>query len=205
MAGRRGSDRPANTTRRRISRRNATVSPDSSCCSTARKGNPLRIPRSRRTPGCASRGIREGQRPMPSQLGSEHRSLRQPVHPPSLLQGNELRSLRAHRSDDRPLPPQPSVREPTPDIPRHDAPTTTGGKRFDEPKHGESLHGGYRRHDGRHLVEVLMPGKSSKVKNEKQYEALKDKGMSKQRAAKIANSSKSSEHGGKSGKGGNSS
>ena len=33
-----------------------------------------------------------------------------------------------------------------------------------------------------------MPGKSSHVKNEKQYEALKDKGMSKERAAKIANS-----------------
>jgi hypothetical protein len=34
-----------------------------------------------------------------------------------------------------------------------------------------------------------MPGKSANVKNEKQYEALKDKGMSKERAAKIANSS----------------
>ena len=33
-----------------------------------------------------------------------------------------------------------------------------------------------------------MPGKSSHVKNEKQYEALKDKGMSKERAARIANS-----------------
>ena len=43
------------------------------------------------------------------------------------------------------------------------------------------------------------------VKNEKQYEALKDKGMSKERAAKIANSPKASEHGGKaSGKGGSS-
>src|SRR3954447_7323705 len=43
------------------------------------------------------------------------------------------------------------------------------------------------------------------VKNEKQYEALKDKGMSKQRAAKIANNPKSSEHGGQqSGKGGDS-
>ena len=50
-----------------------------------------------------------------------------------------------------------------------------------------------------------MPGKSSNVKNEKQYEALKDKGMSKERAAKIANAPKSSEHGGQqSGKGGNS-
>ena len=35
------------------------------------------------------------------------------------------------------------------------------------------------------------------VKNEKQYEALKDKGMSKERAAKIANSPKASSHGGK--------
>jgi hypothetical protein len=53
--------------------------------------------------------------------------------------------------------------------------------------------------------EVAMPGKSSNVKNEKQYEALKDKGMSKERAAKIANAPKSSEHGGQqSGKGGDS-
>ena len=43
-----------------------------------------------------------------------------------------------------------------------------------------------------------MPNKSSKVKNEKQYEALKDKGMSKERAARIANSPGSSSRGGKS-------
>ena len=42
-----------------------------------------------------------------------------------------------------------------------------------------------------------MPGKSAHVKNEKQYEALKDKGMSKERAAKIANSPDASKHGGK--------
>jgi hypothetical protein len=41
-----------------------------------------------------------------------------------------------------------------------------------------------------------MPGKSSHVKNEDQYEALKDKGMSKERAAKIANSPDASKHGG---------
>ena len=41
-----------------------------------------------------------------------------------------------------------------------------------------------------------MPGKSADVKNERQYEALKDKGMSKERAAKIANSPKASKHGG---------
>jgi hypothetical protein len=41
-----------------------------------------------------------------------------------------------------------------------------------------------------------MPSKSANVKNEKQYEALKDKGMSKERAAKIANSPKASKHGG---------
>jgi hypothetical protein len=41
-------------------------------------------------------------------------------------------------------------------------------------------------------------------KNEKQYEALKDKGMSKERAAKIANSPGASKRGGeKSGSGGN--
>ena len=43
-----------------------------------------------------------------------------------------------------------------------------------------------------------MPNKKSNVKNEKQYEALKDKGMSKERAAKIANSSGASSRGGKS-------
>ena len=41
-----------------------------------------------------------------------------------------------------------------------------------------------------------MPGAKAHVKNEKQYEALKDKGMSKERAAKIANSPKASKHGG---------
>jgi len=46
-----------------------------------------------------------------------------------------------------------------------------------------------------------MPGKSAHVKsahvkNEKQYEALTDKGMSKERAAKIANSPDASKHGG---------
>src|SRR4051812_27682547 len=42
-----------------------------------------------------------------------------------------------------------------------------------------------------------MPGKRAGVKNEKQYEALKDKGMSKERAARISNSSGSSSRGGK--------
>ena len=42
-----------------------------------------------------------------------------------------------------------------------------------------------------------MPSKSANVKNEKQYEALKDKGMSKERAAKIANSPGASSRGGK--------
>ena len=41
-----------------------------------------------------------------------------------------------------------------------------------------------------------MPDKRPSVKNEKQYEALKDKGMSKERAAKIATSPKASKHGG---------
>jgi hypothetical protein len=51
-----------------------------------------------------------------------------------------------------------------------------------------------------------MPGGNRpSVKNEKQYEALKDKGMSKERAAKIANSPNASSKGGKtSGSGGNS-
>jgi hypothetical protein len=42
-----------------------------------------------------------------------------------------------------------------------------------------------------------MPSKKANVKNEKQYEALKDKGMSKERAAKIANSPGASSRGGK--------
>src|SRR6188474_2012173 len=51
--------------------------------------------------------------------------------------------------------------------------------------------------------EVKMPQKRANVKNEKQYEALKDKGMSKERAAKIANSPGASSRGGKkSGSGG---
>ena len=51
-----------------------------------------------------------------------------------------------------------------------------------------------------------MPQKSAHVKNEKQYEALKEKGMSKERAARIANSPDASKHGGeRSGSGGHSS
>ncbi len=50
-----------------------------------------------------------------------------------------------------------------------------------------------------------MPDKRPSVKNEKQYEALKEKGMSKQRAAHIANSPGASSRGGeKSGSGGSS-
>ena len=51
-----------------------------------------------------------------------------------------------------------------------------------------------------------MPSKKANVKNEKQYEAHKDKGMSKERAARIANSPGASSRGGKkSGSGGSSS
>lgn len=42
-----------------------------------------------------------------------------------------------------------------------------------------------------------MPDKRPSVKNEKQYEALKEKGMSKERAARIANSPGASSRGGK--------
>ena len=49
-----------------------------------------------------------------------------------------------------------------------------------------------------------MPSKSANVKNKKQYEALKDKAMSKERVAKIANSPGASSRGGrKSDSGGN--
>ena len=48
-----------------------------------------------------------------------------------------------------------------------------------------------------------MPRTRANVKNERQYEALKKKGMSKERAAKIANSPDASKHGGeRSGSGG---
>jgi hypothetical protein len=42
----------------------------------------------------------------------------------------------------------------------------------------------------------MMADKRPSVKNEKQYAALKDKGMSKERAARIANSPQASKHGG---------
>jgi hypothetical protein len=42
-----------------------------------------------------------------------------------------------------------------------------------------------------------MPSKKANVKNEKQYEKLKEKGMSKERAARIANSPGASSRGGK--------
>lgn len=41
-----------------------------------------------------------------------------------------------------------------------------------------------------------MPERSAHTKNNKQYETLKNKGMSKERAAKFANSPKASTHGG---------
>ena len=51
-----------------------------------------------------------------------------------------------------------------------------------------------------------MPDRRPSVKNEKQYEALRGKGMSKERAARIANSPGASSRGGrKSGSGGRSS
>jgi hypothetical protein len=42
-----------------------------------------------------------------------------------------------------------------------------------------------------------VPGKRPSVKNEKQYEKLKEKGMSKERAARISNAPGSSSRGGK--------
>jgi hypothetical protein len=46
--------------------------------------------------------------------------------------------------------------------------------------------------------EAHVPNKRPSVKNEKQYEGLKRRGMSKQRAARIANSPGASSRGGKS-------
>jgi hypothetical protein len=52
---------------------------------------------------------------------------------------------------------------------------------------------------------IDMPSRRASVKNERQYEALREKGMSKQRAARIANSPGASSRGGKrSGSGGSS-
>ena len=42
-----------------------------------------------------------------------------------------------------------------------------------------------------------MPSKSANVKNPKQYEGLREKGMSKERAARIANTPDASKRGGK--------
>jgi hypothetical protein len=56
---------------------------------------------------------------------------------------------------------------------------------------------GYSRYLFVHRKEDRMPGKRPSVKNEKQYEKLKEKGMSKERAAKIANSPGASSRGGK--------
>jgi hypothetical protein len=52
-----------------------------------------------------------------------------------------------------------------------------------------------RRNEGNEVIG--MPDKRPSVKNEKQYEALKEKGMSKSRAARIANSPGASKRGGK--------
>jgi hypothetical protein len=54
-----------------------------------------------------------------------------------------------------------------------------------------------RRSQSREQEVTIVPDKRPSVKNEKQYEALKDKGMSKERAAKIANSPGASRRGGK--------
>jgi hypothetical protein len=62
--------------------------------------------------------------------------------------------------------------------------------------HGmESLEFGEARENRK---ETRMPSRRASVKNEKQYEGLRKKGMSKQRAARIANSPGSSSRGGKS-------
>jgi hypothetical protein len=81
------------------------------------------------------------------------------------------------------------------------------------PAPAEARSGGFRHSsdgtfpaDHTHSKEAVVPDKRPSVKNEKQYEALKEKGMSKERAAKIANSPGASSRGGKkSGSGGNAS
>jgi hypothetical protein len=51
--------------------------------------------------------------------------------------------------------------------------------------------------EGNATRRAQMPQDRPTIKNDKQYEALKDKGMSKERAAKIANSPGASSRGGK--------
>lgn len=46
----------------------------------------------------------------------------------------------------------------------------------------------------------MAPQKDSRIKNTKQYEALRDQGASKEKAARIANSPNASKHGGKASK-----
>ena len=71
-----------------------------------------------------------------------------------------------------------------------------GGCRGRGPRHADRRRR-RRRSRSRERKGVEMPSRSANVKNEKQYEALKDKGMSKERAARIANSPDASKHGGR--------
>jgi hypothetical protein len=60
-----------------------------------------------------------------------------------------------------------------------------------------SMRMGTRAVPGNDTRRHAVPDKRPSVKNEKQYEALKEKGMSKERAARIANSPGASSRGGK--------
>ena len=87
------------------------------------------------------------------------------------------------------------------DLTTHQLPLAEAPERLrDVPEEGR------RRDQGRPQPEpeedAMAKDHGSSVKNDKQYEGLRKKGMSKQRAASIANSSESSKKGGeKSGKG----
>ena len=61
---------------------------------------------------------------------------------------------------------------------------------------GTAIGGKHTERDDTREVSAV-PDKRPSVKNEKQYEALKEKGMSKSRAARIANSPGASKRGGK--------
>ena len=67
------------------------------------------------------------------------------------------------------------------------------------PLTGDTRDEGPRAREGAHERKGLTMAKDhgSSVKNDKQYEGLRKKGMSKQRAAAIANSPGASERGGK--------
>jgi hypothetical protein len=76
------------------------------------------------------------------------------------------------------------------------------GKAFNSRGSARALAGSLSTPQDRAKGEVMAKDHGSSVKNDKQYEGLRKKGMSKERAAKIANASGSSKKGGENSGGG---